>query len=202
MSVASGGSFKQGFVSAGFAKFTSGFVPDDLGGRDTWSGLGARTGIAAAAGGTGSVLAYGRWDNDVFRDGAMTGAFSRLFNDEHTVRMAQKEWANTFRTLGTFLGITGEAASPAAMPMGNAALAAEGVKLSAAARLAAPVGLAVTGAAAWGLNVWADYLDPHPSGFGSSSQGAAVQGIGLMIPEAAPAFSLPALIYDSLKNAN
>ena len=88
-SVAQGGSFKSGFLSAALTKgaseyagglFASGEDPIGIGGltqqRDlTTLELARNASIAAVIGGTGSVLGGGK-----FQNGAITGAFSRLYN--------------------------------------------------------------------------------------------------------------------------
>lgn len=72
-----GGKFNQGFLSAGmaqtFAPAVDGIMPGDygLGGRIS------RVAAAAVVGGTASELGGGK-----FANGAVTGAFSRAFNDE------------------------------------------------------------------------------------------------------------------------
>jgi len=61
-----GGSFKSGFLAAGFSSAAA-----PLGPQGTWSGAA----FNAAVGGVGSVLGGGK-----FADGAVTGAFTFLFN--------------------------------------------------------------------------------------------------------------------------
>lgn len=77
MSVAQGGSFKSGFVSGAFAKGASEMGVTNFARDSGMSGVLARTAVAAVVGGVGSMAVGGN-----FRDGAMTGAFSHLFNDE------------------------------------------------------------------------------------------------------------------------
>ena len=72
MSELTGGSFKEGFLSAAFAKGFSGPIE-----RHVPNYRSARVFAAAIVGGTASRLGGG-----TFANGAMTGAFSRLFNDE------------------------------------------------------------------------------------------------------------------------
>ena len=73
----SGGSFKNGFISAGV---TQAFAPGIDGLDSGNSGISLeRTLAAAVVGGTASKLTGGK-----FANGAFTGAFSRLFNDEAT----------------------------------------------------------------------------------------------------------------------
>lgn len=65
-----GGSFKSGFLAAGFSSGVgSRFNTEDW---NLWKG----TAVHAVAGGTGSVLGGGK-----FADGAVTGAFTYLYND-------------------------------------------------------------------------------------------------------------------------
>jgi RHS repeat-associated protein len=73
-SVANGGKFGAGFLSAGFTQFASGMGAfNSL--QDPLSRAQNAT-MAAVIGGTASVLGGGK-----FANGAVTGAFSRLFND-------------------------------------------------------------------------------------------------------------------------
>ncbi|MGH8458310.1 MAG: RHS repeat-associated core domain-containing protein, partial [Nevskiales bacterium] len=72
-----GGSFKSGFLSAGFAQAASPGIERYLGQLGT-PGAPARVIAAAVIGGTASELGGGK-----FANGAVTGAFSRAFNDEH-----------------------------------------------------------------------------------------------------------------------
>ncbi|MEO9943780.1 RHS repeat-associated core domain-containing protein [Paraglaciecola sp.] len=75
MSVLQGGKFGHGFASAGMAQFAA---PGIDGIDSTTSGISAQRVIAAAViGGTTSVITGGK-----FANGAVTGAFSRAFNDE------------------------------------------------------------------------------------------------------------------------
>ena len=72
-----GGSFLAGFLSAGVTQALSPGINMILPNNTAELGILTRTGAAAVVGGVGSVLGGGK-----FRDGAITGAFSRLFNDE------------------------------------------------------------------------------------------------------------------------
>lgn len=75
MSEMQGGSFKSGFLAAGFTQALS----PAISGIDSGT-IGPsleRTIAAAIVGGTASVIGGGK-----FANGAMTGAFSRLFNDD------------------------------------------------------------------------------------------------------------------------
>ncbi len=63
-----GGSFKSGFLAAGFSSAAGGIYKTD----NVWKGAA----FHAAVGGGGSVLGGGK-----FADGAVTGAFTYLFND-------------------------------------------------------------------------------------------------------------------------
>ncbi len=90
-SVAQGGSFQDGFRSAGFTQFASpviGTMPGDAIGR---------TAAAAVVGGTASRLGGGK-----FANGAATGAFSRLFNDE--LHREQRESYKNPRAAKGYLG--------------------------------------------------------------------------------------------------
>ena len=76
MSEMQGGSFRSGFLSAGFTQSLSGkigLINQGVRGIDA-----ARTFAAAVIGGTASVLGGGK-----FANGALTGAFSRMFNDDN-----------------------------------------------------------------------------------------------------------------------
>lgn len=79
MSVAQGGDFRSGFTSAAFAKAGDLSGLTNFGAKDVGSVL-ARTGVAAAMGAAGAAITGGDP-----RQGAMTGAFSHLFNAEATV---------------------------------------------------------------------------------------------------------------------
>lgn len=77
MSEMQGGSFRSGFLAAGFTQGASQLgLFNNLGDPSTWSGRAANAAGAAIVGGTASVIGGGK-----FANGAMTGAFSRLFND-------------------------------------------------------------------------------------------------------------------------
>lgn len=79
-----GGDFGAGFLSGGFSKLASlSKVFDQLGDPTKWAGrlknavaAAVVGGVASVLGGVASVLGGGK-----FRNGAITGAFSRLFND-------------------------------------------------------------------------------------------------------------------------
>jgi hypothetical protein len=68
-SVAQGGDFKSGFLSAAVTKFSGSYV-------DPNGGQAYQIASAAAIGGVASEVGGGSFEN-----GAITGAFSRLFND-------------------------------------------------------------------------------------------------------------------------
>ena len=72
-----GGSFRQGFLSAGFTQFAAPGIDGILPGNTDFTTAASRTAAAAVVGGTASELGGGK-----FANGAVTGAFSRLFNDE------------------------------------------------------------------------------------------------------------------------
>ncbi len=75
-SLASGGEFLTGFLSAGFTQATSNINNLYTQGKGINLGNAAK---AAVVGGTASVLGGGK-----FANGAITGAFSRMFNDDGT----------------------------------------------------------------------------------------------------------------------
>lgn len=83
VSMAQGGSFETGAftgaISAGAGLITDGGALGSAG-DGTLDGTMARTVVAAAAGGTASVLAGGK-----FANGAITGAMAQLFNAEGRV---------------------------------------------------------------------------------------------------------------------
>ena len=98
-SVLNGGKFGHGFVSAGFTQAFSGAI-DKIGGRigNTFSGSYFTTAnramriiASAVVGGTASALTGGK-----FANGAITGAFSRGFNDEAHFKAEQESWSNKF----------------------------------------------------------------------------------------------------------
>jgi hypothetical protein len=85
LAVAQGGDFTSGFVANAIGA-AAGFITQEsaLGSISGNEGVLARTAIAAAAGGTASVLTGGK-----FANGAITGAMAHLFNFEsHTARAA------------------------------------------------------------------------------------------------------------------
>ena len=85
MSEMQGGSFKSGFLAAGFTQALSPAI-----GRIDSSTIGPsveRTIAAAIVGGTASVIGGGK-----FANGAVTGAFSRLFNDDAFSRSQRASW--------------------------------------------------------------------------------------------------------------
>lgn len=72
-----GGDFRSGFLGAAFTQGVSlSDAFNGLGNPVTWEGRIANAVAAAVVGGTGSVIGGGK-----FANGAVTGAFSRLFND-------------------------------------------------------------------------------------------------------------------------
>ena len=86
MSEMQGGSFKSGFLAAGFTQAASQMgLFNNLGDPSTWDGRAANAIGAAVVGGTASVIGGGK-----FANGAMTGAFSRLFNDIRDNQIAGK----------------------------------------------------------------------------------------------------------------
>lgn len=79
MSVLNGGKFGHGFAAAGVTQAFSGAIDGIGAGEDFFSAGNRAIRVIAAAtlGGTASKLSGGKFSN-----GAITGAFSRLFNDE------------------------------------------------------------------------------------------------------------------------
>ncbi|HSX52047.1 MAG TPA: FG-GAP-like repeat-containing protein [Cellvibrio sp.] len=90
MSVLQGGKFGNGFASAGVTQAFAGKI-DAIGGKGSSSyfdagSRAARVVAAAVVGGTASILSGGK-----FANGAITGAFSRAFNDEAHQNKLEKE---------------------------------------------------------------------------------------------------------------
>lgn len=79
-----GGKFQHGFV-AGFATGAASRQIDKLGAGERW-GRAARAAVAAIVGGTASVLGGGK-----FANGAISGAFTRMFNDDAAHAGSPKE---------------------------------------------------------------------------------------------------------------
>ncbi|KZW98173.1 hypothetical protein JL49_24965, partial [Pseudoalteromonas luteoviolacea] len=75
-SVASGGKFGHGFVSAGFTKMAMGNAGFNMNNRD-WDAIVGRTTVAAIVGGTASALVGGK-----FANGARTAAMMHALNGE------------------------------------------------------------------------------------------------------------------------
>jgi hypothetical protein len=74
-SVASGGSFQSGFISAGFSAYVG----------PTLASIGEQNIITeSVSGGVGSVLGGGK-----FQNGAITGAFGYLYNDAGAIQQSQ-----------------------------------------------------------------------------------------------------------------
>lgn len=85
LQAAQGGDYLAGFAAGGFTQFVSPGI-DFIGGKDGGglAGLFGRVAAASVVGGTASTLAGGKFEN-----GAVTGAFSQLFNEEfHTEKLA------------------------------------------------------------------------------------------------------------------
>ena len=81
-----GGKFGHGFLSAGFAKAVTTYLPfdklglDGIGDKyDGWEYVAGRTTVAAISGGTASVIGGGKFEN-----GAKTAALAHLLNKEAT----------------------------------------------------------------------------------------------------------------------
>ena len=95
-SVLQGGKFGHGFLSAGFAKAVTTYLPfdklglDGIGDKyDGWEYVAGRTTVAAISGGTASVIGGGKFEN-----GAKTAAVAHLLNFE-TGRTQQNNYAIT-----------------------------------------------------------------------------------------------------------
>ena len=118
MSVLNGGKFGNGFMSAGLTQLAA----PAINGIDEGARFSAgRVFSAAVVGGTASAMTGGK-----FANGAVTGAFSRAFNDEshwqrakvEAQRLAEKttQWVkNNFRNILTVAGGTGQVVGGAAM---------------------------------------------------------------------------------------
>lgn len=78
---AGGGNCGNGALSAGFAQFAAPGI-NNIGGKN-YAGVFARTMAAGVVGGTASELGGGK-----FANGAYTGAFGRLYNDEAGIKNA------------------------------------------------------------------------------------------------------------------
>ena len=85
-SVLQGGKFGHGFLSAGFAKAVTTYLPfdklglDGIGDKyDGWEYVAGRTTVAAISGGTASVIGGGKFEN-----GAKTAALAHLLNAEQS----------------------------------------------------------------------------------------------------------------------
>jgi hypothetical protein len=77
MSTLQGGKFAHGFVSAGITQAFAKHINNIGGGSRSIGAVAGRVSAAALVGGTASELSGGKFVN-----GAVTGAFSRAFNDE------------------------------------------------------------------------------------------------------------------------
>lgn len=77
-SVMRGGSFKHGFIAGAFTKAFQGQIGKiNIGGEGSIESIVARTAAASVVGGSAAKLTGGNFEN-----GAITGAFSHLFNSE------------------------------------------------------------------------------------------------------------------------
>lgn len=93
LSEMSGGSFRSGFLAAAFTQTASQMGAfNNLGDPKTFSGRAQNAIAAAVVGGTASVIGGGKFSN-----GALTGAFSRLFND---LRIVEYDGAMGFGHVG------------------------------------------------------------------------------------------------------
>ena len=86
-SVASGGKFGHGFISAGFTKMAMGNAGFNMSNRD-WSAIAGRTAVAAVIGGTASALTGGK-----FANGAKTAAMMHLLNAEAPSAWERAKWS-------------------------------------------------------------------------------------------------------------
>ncbi len=103
MSELQGGDFGSGALSGGFTQAVSwSGVFDGVGDPTTWEGRSANALAAAVVGGTASVIGGGKFGN-----GALTGAFSRLFNDlkENQLRGLAGEAARSADLPGALRGV-------------------------------------------------------------------------------------------------
>lgn len=90
-----GGKFGHGFAAAGVTQAFAG----KIGGVDNGSRFSvARIALAAIVGGTASKLTGGK-----FANGAMTGAFSRMFNDEAHYQNGQTARRNFYKKYGDII---------------------------------------------------------------------------------------------------
>ena len=85
-SVARGGEFHHGFLAAGAAQFAAPGISRIYEGDYSQEAIAVRTTVAAAAGGAAAELGGGK-----FLNGAITGAFSRLYNDEAHARIRRQK---------------------------------------------------------------------------------------------------------------
>lgn len=113
VSVAQGGEFGSGFLSAGFSDFAGGFVDSD--------NLAAGTATHAVLGGVGAVIGGGK-----FANGAVTGAFGYLYNHAlhssflsaaEAAKVAQQTGKQLLKSPNLFMKAAG-----AIMMLGGAAL--------------------------------------------------------------------------------
>jgi len=125
MSVLQGGKFGHGFAAAGVTQAFSKAI-DSIGGKingaakAAWSDAGNRIRrviAAAVVGGTASAVSGGK-----FANGAVTGAFSRAFNDEMHDQAEEKSFSDRF-----FDGL--DSAAPTLQVIGGAGQVAGGVGL-------------------------------------------------------------------------
>ena len=91
-SVASGGKFGHGFISAGFTKLAMGNAGFNMNNRK-WSAIAGRTTVAAVIGGTASTLTGGK-----FANGAKTAAMMHLLNAEGRKVNYSKIWKDMKQT--------------------------------------------------------------------------------------------------------
>ncbi len=85
LSEAFGGDFKSGFIGAFVGHFAGAELISQIGGTSLGA-IAARTTIAAVAGGIGAKLGGGKFEN-----GAVSAAFSHLFNNEMTASQKRSE---------------------------------------------------------------------------------------------------------------
>jgi hypothetical protein len=88
MSELQGGKFAHGFVSAGVTQAFAKHIDNIGGGSRSIGAVAGRVSAAALVGGTASELSGGKFVN-----GAVTGAFSRAFNDEIHVE-EERTWSS------------------------------------------------------------------------------------------------------------
>ncbi len=96
-SVASGGKFGHGFISAGFTKMAMGNAGFNMNNRD-WTAIAGRTTVAAIVGGTASAITGGKFSN-----GARTAAMMHLLNAEGPAARRNQVYKSFYEKYGDIL---------------------------------------------------------------------------------------------------